>query len=35
MENIMELGLENTPKQIKQIYLDYAAATPVDTRVTY
>lgn len=29
----MELGLENTPKQIKQIYLDYAAATPVDTRV--
>jgi aminotransferase, class V len=33
MENIMELGLENTPKQVKQIYLDYAAATPVDTRV--
>jgi aminotransferase, class V len=33
MENFMELGLENTPKQIKQIYLDYAAATPVDTRV--
>lgn len=33
MENIMELGLENTPKQIKQIYLDYAAATPVDARV--
>ena len=29
----MELGLENTPKQIKQIYLDYAAATPVDARV--
>lgn len=33
MENIMELGLENTPKQVKQIYLDYAAATPVDARV--
>lgn len=33
MENSMELGLENTPKQIKQIYLDYAAATPVDARV--
>ena len=33
MENIMELGLENTPEQIKQIYLDYAAATPVDARV--
>ena len=33
MENIMELGLENTPKQVKQIYLDYAAATPVDVRV--
>lgn len=29
----MELDLENTPKQIKQIYLDYAAATPVDARV--
>ena len=33
MENIMELGIENTPKQVKQIYLDYAAATPVDIRV--
>ena len=29
----MELGIENTPKQVKQIYLDYAAATPVDIRV--
>lgn len=33
MENIMEPNLNNTTNQMKQIYLDYAAATPVDTRV--
>lgn len=33
MENIMESNSNNTTNQMKQIYLDYAAATPVDTRV--
>jgi aminotransferase, class V len=33
MENIMEPNLNNTTNQMKQIYLDYAAATPVDARV--
>lgn len=33
MENIIESSSNNTTKQVKQIYLDYAAATPVDTRV--
>ncbi len=33
MENIMEPNSNNTPNQMKQIYLDYAAATPVDARV--
>ena len=33
MENIMEPNSNNTTKQMKQIYLDYAAATPVDARV--
>lgn len=33
MENIMEPNSNNTTNQMKQIYLDYAAATPVDTRV--
>ena len=33
MENIMEPNSNNTANQMKQIYLDYAAATPVDARV--
>ena len=33
MENIMESSSDNITKQVKQIYLDYAAATPVDARV--
>lgn len=33
MENIMESNSNNTANQMKQIYLDYAAATPVDIRV--
>lgn len=33
MENIMEPNSNNTTNQMKQIYLDYAAATPVDARV--
>lgn len=33
MENIMEPNSNNTTNQMKQIYLDYAAATPVDVRV--